>query len=276
MDGNKKGSLISIITSTFNSSKFIEETIKSVQDQSHKNWEWHITDDCSTDLTYQILQRYASEDPRIKLQKLNKNFGGPARARNKGLEKAKGEYICFLDSDDIWIPEKLELQMKEIGSYDLLCSNYLEIDANSKNLKKINVELKNKILAIFFGSKTIYFMNMININSSMIKNSYEFKFSEEKDHIAIEDYIFWMKFLKINNNFKIMKQYLLKYRVHDNAISEWNSNNSHKKILRYFERQHKQGELPDILFLLIYTVLHLKMFFRSAMIILFGSKVKKS
>ncbi|MDA7794265.1 glycosyltransferase family 2 protein [Flavobacteriales bacterium] len=102
--------LISIITPSYNSSLFIEECIRSVQKQSYTNWEMLIVDDCSKDNSLELIQSFADKDSRIKLIALSQNVGA-AEARNKALIQAKGKYIAFLDSDDLWLPNKL---MKQI------------------------------------------------------------------------------------------------------------------------------------------------------------------
>jgi len=101
---------VSIITPTYNASKFITETIQSVKTQTFQNWEMIIVDDCSFDDTLEIVKREMVLDPRIKLIELQKN-GGPAAARNIGITTAKGTYLAFLDSDDLWVPQKLERQL---------------------------------------------------------------------------------------------------------------------------------------------------------------------
>lgn len=103
--------LVSIITPLYNSGNFIAKTIESVQAQTYTNWEMLITDDCSSDDGPSIVERYASEDSRIKLFRLDSN-GGPGVSRNNSLKEAKGRYIAMLDSDDRWLPDKLEKQIK--------------------------------------------------------------------------------------------------------------------------------------------------------------------
>lgn len=103
--------LVSIITPLYNSGKFIAKTIESVQAQTYTNWEMLITDDCSSDDGPSIVERYASEDSRIRLFRLDSN-GGPGVSRNNSLKEAKGRYIAMLDSDDRWLPDKLEKQIK--------------------------------------------------------------------------------------------------------------------------------------------------------------------
>ena len=106
-----KDGLVSIITPVYNAEKYIEETIKSVQNQSYKDWEMLLINDCSTDSSEKIIQRMAADDDRIKYIKLEKNSGA-AVTRNIGIEKANGRYIAFLDSDDVWKEQKLEKQIK--------------------------------------------------------------------------------------------------------------------------------------------------------------------
>lgn len=110
-------SKVSIITPAYNAEKYLCATIESVQKQTCQNWELIIVDDCSTDKTNDIAKGYAKKDPRIMVIKAPKN-GGVAAARNIGLENATGDFIAFVDSDDLWKPEKLEKQlafMKEKG-----------------------------------------------------------------------------------------------------------------------------------------------------------------
>jgi len=103
--------LVSIITPTYNSEKYISEAIQSVQKQTYRNWEMIIVDDCSSDNTIAIVEQFMEDDHRIHLLKLNKN-SGPGVARNTAITEAKGKYIAFLDSDDLWKPEKLSKQIE--------------------------------------------------------------------------------------------------------------------------------------------------------------------
>ena len=117
--------LVSIITPLYNSADYIASTIESVLAQTYTDWEMLITDDCSTDDGASIVERYAANDSRIRLLKLDSN-GGPGMARNNSLKAANGRYIAVLDSDDRWAPDKLERQlafMKE-GGYGIVYSSY--------------------------------------------------------------------------------------------------------------------------------------------------------
>lgn len=103
--------LVSIITPSYNCEKYIGETIESILAQTYKDWELLITDDCSTDKTRDVIEFYSSKDPRIKLFKLEKNSGAGV-ARNNSIREAKGKYIAFCDSDDLWLPNKLYRQLE--------------------------------------------------------------------------------------------------------------------------------------------------------------------
>lgn len=105
--------LVSIVTPLFNSEKYIRECIDSVLSQTYCKWEMIIVDDYSTDNSYSIAEEFVKIDKRIKLFKLSKNMGSGV-ARNFAIEKAKGSIIAFLDSDDLWHPQKLELHLAEM------------------------------------------------------------------------------------------------------------------------------------------------------------------
>jgi teichuronic acid biosynthesis glycosyltransferase TuaG len=102
--------LISIITPSWNVEHLIGKTIESVQAQTLGDWELLIADDCSTDNTTEVVESYAAKDPRVKLIRQPRN-GGPALARQAAIERAEGRFIAFLDSDDLWLPAKLERQV---------------------------------------------------------------------------------------------------------------------------------------------------------------------
>ncbi len=125
--------LVSIITPTYNCATFISRTIRSVLAQSYTDWEMIIVDDCSTDNTARIVAQF--NDPRISYHCLEHNSGA-AEARNMALRLAKGRWIAFLDSDDLWLPAKLEKQIAfmQKNSYAFTYHTYSEIDENDRPL----------------------------------------------------------------------------------------------------------------------------------------------
>lgn len=130
--------LVSIITPTYNSIRFLDDTIQSIRSQTFTNWELLITDDCSTDGTWELLQKYQEEDNRIKIFRLEKN-SGPGVARNNSIKHAQGRFIAFCDSDDQWKPEKLEKQIKFMLDNDLALSfsSYDVIDERNNALGEV-------------------------------------------------------------------------------------------------------------------------------------------
>ncbi len=130
-----KDGLVSVIMSTWNSSRYVAESIESILAQTYKNWELIITDDCSIDNTRDILKEYAAKDPRIKVQ-FNETNGGAGVSRDKSISSATGRYIAFCDSDDRWVKDKLEKQLKFMKEKDVaLCfAPYYTCDENSEYL----------------------------------------------------------------------------------------------------------------------------------------------
>lgn len=125
----REAGLVSIIMPSYNTAPYIKQTIQSVLDQTYTNWELIIVDDCSTDNTDEVLENI--KDSRIRYFKNDKNSGA-AVSRNKALREAKGQWIAYLDSDDLWMPEKLEKQIHfmETNGYAFSYTNYEEIDVN--------------------------------------------------------------------------------------------------------------------------------------------------
>ena len=125
--------LVSIIMPSYNCGQYVEESLRSVQAQTYQNWELIFVDDCSTDDTIQIINSFRADDKRIRLFQ-NKTNLGAAMSRNHALQEAKGRWIAFLDSDDLWEPTKLEKQIAFMENYecDFTYTSYKEIDENSK------------------------------------------------------------------------------------------------------------------------------------------------
>lgn len=137
--------LVSIVTPVYNAERFIEKTINSVLSQTYQNLELILVDDCSQDNSKDIIQSIMEKDSRVKYYRLKENSGA-AVARNKGIEMARGRYIAFIDSDDVWKVEKLQKQltlMKQKG-YAFTFTAYETITDDGK-LKKDNVEVPEKI-----------------------------------------------------------------------------------------------------------------------------------
>ena len=127
--------LVSIITPTWNCARFISETICSVQSQTYPNWELIISDDCSTDETKALVAPFLKKDDRIKYI-CNEHNSGAAITRNNALNMAKGKWIAFLDSDDLWLPDKLEKQLSFMvaNNYAFSYHEYTEMTEEGKDI----------------------------------------------------------------------------------------------------------------------------------------------
>ena len=202
---------VSIITPSYNSEKYISKTIESVLAQSYQNWEMIIVDDCSTDNSLEITEAYTKKDSRIKSIRLKRN-SGPAQARNKAIKEASGKYIAFLDSDDIWFPDKLEKQIIFLTENHLVItySAYETMDENSKYINTRNIQ------------RTITYKDMLKSNHiGNLTGIYDTEFfgkvsMQEHGH---EDYILWLALLKQIESTKGIPESLAKYRITSNSIS---------------------------------------------------------
>lgn len=135
--------MVSVVTPCHNSSDFISETIQSVIDQSFLDWELILVDDCSSDNTCDLIREFISVDARIQLIQFSSNQGA-AVARNAAIKIARGRYISFLDSDDVWMSDKLEKQLKfmQSGSYPFTYTAYDKVDENGLRLGCVGVPEK--------------------------------------------------------------------------------------------------------------------------------------
>lgn len=203
--------LVSIVTPSYNSSHFISETIKSVLSQTYQNWEMIIIDDCSSDNSNEIIEQFIQKDNRIKLILLEKN-SGPANARNVGIEYAIGQYIAFLDSDDIWLPFKLEKQI------DFMQTNHLSLTFSSYAI----IDCKNSLIGQVDAPAELTFDGELKGNSigNLTAIYDQIKLGKRKFKcIGHEDYLFWLMIMQDIYETKGMIETLAKYRFVNRSIS---------------------------------------------------------
>ncbi len=203
---------VSIITPTYNSEKFIEKTIQSIINQTYTNWELLITDDNSNDQTVSIINNYVINDKRIKLYKLKKNSGA-GLARNNSISKSSGRFISFCDSDDQWKPTKLEKQIKFLIDNKLKFT-YSSYDVHNENgdfVKKVNA-LDNMTYNILLRNNYIGCLTAIYDKNALGK-MYMPALRKR------QDWLLWIKILKIIGKTKGMKENLAIYCDRSNSIS---------------------------------------------------------
>ena len=188
---NKKTE-VDIILPNYNSSEFIEKTIDSVIGQTHKNWNLIIVDDCSDEKTKKILNKY-SQNKNIQIVFLDKNKGA-AFCRNHALELSKSEYVAFLDSDDVWFPDKLikQINFMKKNNYNFTYTNYTPY----KGEKSIDISNQNSIRPREkYNFESFIKDTSIATSTMMIKGELgrKYKFTDTK---ICEDYFYKCSILK--------------------------------------------------------------------------------
>lgn len=242
--------LISVITPSYNSARFLEETIKSVIAQSYMNWEMIIVDDCSTDNSLDIIKVFSKKDDRIHYLQLSENSGA-AVARNTAIRESNGRFIAFLDSDDQWFPEKLEEQYEFMQKYNLAFSytSYINMDENgvvNDTVVKVPAEVNYKqllrqnvigCLTVMLNKEMIGDIEMVNIRTR-------------------QDYVLWLELCKRGFRAVGLQKPLSKYREVNNSVSsnKWKMAKQNWEVYREIE---KLNLVKSIYYFIQYVILKL-------------------
>lgn len=223
----KEGPLVSIIIPSFNSRNYITETLDSVMQQTYSHWEVLLIDDCSTDGSYEVALQYQMQNglgERMQVHKLTQNSGGPAMPRNEGLKRAKGEYVAFLDADDIWHPQKLELQIYYAHQH------HAEFIASEIRMFRTNQEITDELRTLVDKSNLnakkisharLLYKNVIPTSSVLIKHALitAYTFNIDQRYTAIEDYHMWLRLLQKDCCCYKLHRILSFYRLSPESIS---------------------------------------------------------
>lgn len=232
----------SIVIPTYNRAEALDKCLQSLCNQTFLNFEVIVYDDGSDDNTKDIVEQYNS---KLNLQYIYAdNWGGPARPRNMAIKQAKGEWICFLDSDDWWFPNKLAVCEKYTNDYDFIFhETSIYIDG-----KPTNKGLLNKFLHFnhLRSPKNILRSgNYIACSSVCVRRKLilENLFPEDKTIIALEDYYTWISLLcKPEIKAKFLNQSLSAYLIHSNNISAYNR----RYLSKLFAFKHKLESELDV------------------------------
>jgi teichuronic acid biosynthesis glycosyltransferase TuaG len=238
--------MVSIITPSYNCSKYIVKTIESVLYQSYQNWEMIIVDDCSTDNSIEIIEKIIGDNPKTRLIKLMNNVGS-AQSRNAALEVASGRFIAFLDSDDIWHSDKLEKQVSFMLERKIPISftSYELIDENGVSKNHI-IHSVEKLNQLDYLKNTI-----IGFSTSMIDTKYtgrKFRFIDIRTR---QDTSLWIALLGEGYVAYGMNNILVDYRVHSNSISS-NKYRAAKQVWNLYFNIHKLGFFKSVYCFLFY------------------------
>lgn len=251
----KNNGLVSVIMPSYNTAKYIAESIESIMNQTYPYWELIIVDDCSTDNTDSVVKSYLS-DTRIRYLKNEKNSGA-AISRNYALREAKGKWIAFLDSDDVWLPEKLETQIAFMleNDYKFTCTDY-RIRLNGTWLPYVytspKVITRRKLFNYcYFSTITVIydreFVGLVQIEN-LRKNN---------------DYAMWFEVTKKTPCYRF-PECLSYYYKHDDSVS----GGSKWKLIKHHYILYRKGLKKGKLLSAILTVnnlfwgVHKKLFFK--------------
>lgn len=215
--------LVSVVIPMYNASKYIEETLLSLANQSYPNFEVIIVDNGSTDNSVILSKKMECSFKSLNIIELDENSGGPAKPRNVGVSHATGVYVAFLDSDDIWDKDKLliQLTLMEDCGYNFTCTSRLLVDENSKKFER----KLDKVLVGKTGECSLSDLirrNNITTSSVVVKRDLlmGFKFNELPVINCVEDYLLWLNLL--NNEqcrFYHIKEPLVHYRLFETSLS---------------------------------------------------------
>ena len=242
-----KDGLVSIITPAYNAEAYIAETIASVLAQTYTNWEMLIVNDCSQDNTAEIVQSYAAKDKRIKLINLKQNSGAAA-ARNTAIQNAKGRYIAFLDSDDLWKKEKLKKQLDfmQQNGYAFTYTSYEHFKKAKENIQNRvqipkNLNYKQALKGNKIGCLTVM------LDRKQIPNIH---FTTQKH----EDYILWLNILKQGITAYGIRESLALYRTGNSKSISGNKFQSALWTWKVYRESQKLSVLKSMYYMLFYVV----------------------
>ena len=225
--------LISIVMPTYNQSEFLSYSIDSVLSQSFTNWELLIVNNFSSDDTTKILENYS--DPRIKVLQIN-NGGVIAKSRNVAIKASRGDWIAFLDSDDYWLPTKLEMLSRYFNTSCDLIYHHMKVVKGTDNIFA-NEPIKSRKLIKPVLKDLIINGNTIATSSVVVrkKNLVEVNYMREAPElIGIEDYNTWLRISKFTEAFQLVPLELGVYRRHENNNSHSQDTNLHTEAFREF------------------------------------------
>lgn len=218
--------LVSIIMPAYNAEKYLAAAIQSALGQSYRRWELIVVDDGSMDRTAAIAREFASADERIEyVFQSNKKLAG---ARNTGIREARGELIAFLDSDDLWVKEKLERQVKKIketGADVIFSGGFLFPEDDASNESTTFATLCGKfsgaeMFPLLFIENRLPILSVVVRREALDSGGGGKPFDESEEfHYGCEDYDLWLRLAKSGAVFYGMPEKLVRYRVHGNAMS---------------------------------------------------------
>jgi glycosyltransferase involved in cell wall biosynthesis len=231
----------------YNSEKYVQETIQSVLEQTYRNWELIFVDDCSTDKSLDIVRSF--DDDRIKIFQNEKNSGA-AVSRNKAIKVAAGRWIAFLDSDDLWIPEKLERQIAYMFENDISFS-YTDYDVIDEANAHVTTFRPHMDICTY---RDILKHNYIGCLTAIYDCDKVGKVYMPENAIKREDLACWLCILKTGEKGFCLHECLARYKVHSNSVSS-----NKLKMMKYqwltYRKVEKMNVFSSIYYLCCWAVM---------------------
>lgn len=222
-----KRPLVSVIMPAYNTEKYIGEAIQSVIDQTVEDWEMLIIDDCSTDSTVSVAEGYSVKDSRVHLFRNNSNVGAAA-ARNRGLEMCTGKYVAFLDSDDVWLPQKLEFQLRlaEKTRAELIYCAYAILEKERE---------KDFLVPTQADFELTLYKSVVSCSTALLSSNLAKKYRFDGS-VYHEDFAFWLHIMRDGYKAYGCPEVLAKYRVtsHSRSAQKWKSAHNRWRIYRQY------------------------------------------
>lgn len=260
--------MVSVVMPSYNCQDFISKSIESVLAQTYQNWELIIVDDCSFDNSSEIAREYASLDSRIRLILMDHN-GGPAAARNKATDESRGQYIAFLDSDDLWMPSKLKTQIEAMEKCNaLFCyTSYIPFRPDGSNAGIVeapeSIGYKRMLRGSVIGCLTVVYDVTVIGKRYFTEGRNEISgsvYAALIDRLGHEDYVLWLRILNECDAGHYKKWCVLGineplafYRLRDNSFSA-----TKKKAALYqwiiYRRCENIGYLRSVFYFISYMI----------------------
>ncbi len=244
---NMNKTLISVVMPAYNAKEYINDAIKSVLEQTYSSLELIIVDDCSTDETLDIIRGFAETDKRVRFYENDKNIG-VAMTRNRGMSHASGEWVAFIDADDMWYPEKLERQLSLALSEtaDVIYCSYALVRGVD------GVFIKDYIVPRGTDYKEMLKENVMSASTVMLRREITEKYLFG-DKFVHEDYVYWLSLVK--SDFKCVgaADILSAYRVNRGSRSE-NKLRAAKNRWEIYRKSERLSLFKALAYFMIYAV----------------------
>lgn len=229
--------MVSIILPTYNGEKYIKSSIQSILEQSYPDWELIVIDDCSTDSTNTIVQKFVNRDKRIKLYRNSENLRLPA-SLNIGFKKSQGDYLTWTSDDNLYKPYAIERLLKALqksNQIGLVFSRMEYIDANGKS----------KGLSDLPGNtKELHYHNIIGASFMYTREVYEKIGDYDTGKFLMEDYDYWLRIFKVYP-IKYLPDILYQYRQHENSLTETRNRQILKSRIQLLEEELASNNLDS-------------------------------